>query len=163
MIRIISSLALGIVLTMTAAKAQVQLMPSVGVLIYDANTFGVVSISGRYFVSSHVATGINIRYVPTLRIPLATLEADYFFNPAKSIRPFLGLEAGSFSEFRRALYSTWGIAPKLGVQGRLSSLMGIQLEISRPIAIKKGERFGADTGTGFLIGIGLNFALGANR
>jgi hypothetical protein len=163
MIRIIFSLALGIVLTMTAAKAQVQLMPSVGVLVYDANTFRVVSISGRYFISSHVAAGINIRYVPALRIPLATLEADYFFSSTKSIRPFFGLEAGSFSEYRRALYYTRGIAPKVGVQGRLSSLMGVQLEISRPVAIKKGERFGADTGTGFLVGIGLNFALGANR
>ena len=153
---------LGLVFLTTITKAQVQLMPAVNVLVANANALGVGSISGRYFASSHIAAGINIKYIPTTKIVLTTVEVDYFFNSAKSIRPFVGLEAGIFTENRKhSVYTTWGIAPKLGVQGRLSSLLNVQLEISRPIAVRKGERFEADNG--FLIGAGLNFSLGADK
>jgi outer membrane protein W len=146
----------------TTAEAQVQVMPAVNVIVADGDAFGVGSISGRYFVSSRIATGINVRYIPTTRLILTTLEVDYFFNPAKSIRPFIGLEGGSFNEFRtRSVYIVWGIAPKVGVQARLSPLIGIQVDVSHPIAIRRGERFGGDSG--FLIGSGLNFSLGSVR
>jgi hypothetical protein len=149
-------------LLLTTVKAQIQVMPAGNVLIADGDAFGVGSISGRYFVSSHIATGINIRYIPTTKLVLATLEADYFFNKANSIRPFVGLEAGVFSEFRTGnVYTLLGVAPKVGAQVRLSPLVSIQVDISRPIAVHREERFGEDSG--FLVGAGLNFLIGANR
>ena len=160
-IRIMFFLMSALVFPATIAKAQVQLMPAINLLLADGNAFGVGSISGRYFVSSRTAAGLNVRYIPTTRLALATLEADYFFNTAKSIRPFVGLEAGTFTKYRNAVYTTWGVAPKIGLQGKFSPLMSVQLEVSRPIAIDKGEGLGADAG--FLIGAGLNFSIGADK
>jgi len=160
-IRIILFIVLGVVYVNTTVKAQIQLMPSANVLISDATAFGAGSISGRYFVSPHIATGVNVRYIPTTRIAMATLEADYFFNLGKSIRPFLGFEAGVFSRYEGAAYTNPGIAPKVGLQKKLSSLMGLQLEISYPTIIRKGQRF--EGSSAFQAGVGLNFSIGNDK
>lgn len=161
MIRALFPLIVGFACLTTLVQAQVQLMPAVNIMVADGKAFGVGSISGRYFVSSNLAAGINLKYAPVIKLALATLEADYFINSAKPVRPFLGLEAGVVSSFNNRVFKTWGVAPKVGMQVELSPSMGIQLEASQLIAIHRGERIGTDSG--FLFGVGLNFLLNTRR
>ena len=145
----------------TVAKAQIQLMPAVNVLVSDATAFGAGSISARYFVSSHVAVGLNIRYIPITRIAMTTLEVDYFFKSGRLVRPFFGLEAGVFSRYEGATYTNLGVVPEIGLQKKFSSLMGIQLDVSYPTIIRKGERL--EGNSAFQAGIGLNFSIGSDK
>lgn len=147
-----------VILLGNTARAQLQIMPSVNLLTAGGNSFVGVSLSGRYFVCPRLAAGINLRYVSEIDLLITTLEVDYFFLNTKVIKPYLGLEAGLFSQYRGQLFSgakAPGISPRVGIQCKLSSLLALQLDAGYPIAIHKGESFGSDSG--LLVGAGLNF------
>lgn len=147
----------GIIILSNSANAQLQIMPSINLVTAYGISLAGGSLSGRYFVSSHLATGINLRYIPGIDLVMATLEADYLFLKRGAIRPYIGLEAGLFADYIDRARAP-GIGPKLGLQYKLTSLLDLQLDTGFPIAIRKGVSFGSDSA--LLIGVGLNFTFG---
>ena len=146
-----------------STNAQLQIMPSINLVTANGISLAGAggSVSGRYFVSPHLATGINLRYIPGIDAVMATLEADYFFLKREAIRPYIGLEAGFFADYiDRAFsgYKVLGICPKLGLQYKLTPLLDLQLDTGFPIAVHKDVSFGSDSA--LLVGVGLNFTLG---
>lgn len=151
----------GIIMLSNSTNAQLQIMPSLNLVTANGISLAGGSVSGRYFVSSHLATGINLRYIPGIDAVMATLEADYFFLKRGAIRPYIGLEAGFFADYIDRAFSGYkapGIGPKLGLQYKLTSLLDLQLDTGFPIAIRKDVSFGSDSA--LLVGFGLNFTLG---
>jgi hypothetical protein len=91
------------------------------------------SIQGRYLIKPQLAIGLNLRFIPVLPLLIGAGVVDYFFSKNQILNPYLGLEAGVYKRiisyrplFDGYSYTVLGMAPKLGIQPKLSPFTYLQ-------------------------------------
>ncbi|MDB5243649.1 MAG: hypothetical protein JWP57_4274 [Spirosoma sp.] len=144
------------------SQAQFQINPAVSFIPShqkNVNNWGA-SLSNRYFFNPHLATGINIRYSPDIRLLMLTGQIEYFFNTNHSLHPYVGVEAGLYQKYKLELseanLSSLGIGLKVGFQYAVSSSFGLNFDISRHTAEPAYYRYREEA---LLVNAGVFFTL----